>query len=61
MDRDKTRTQTVGDQVTIQGAAQQLGLTFWQVDRLVRTGKVETIKVGVTRLVKLSDVELAAR
>jgi excisionase family DNA binding protein len=60
MERGKQR-QSVGDLMTIQGVAQALGLTYWQVDRLIRTGKVETIKVGNTRLVRLSDVELAAR
>jgi excisionase family DNA binding protein len=61
MDRDKQQRTSVGDLATVQGAAQALGLTYWQVDRLIRQGKIETVRVGNTRLVKLSDVELAAR
>jgi excisionase family DNA binding protein len=61
MDRTKQQRTSVGDLMTVQGAAQALGLTFWQVDRLIRKGQVQTIRVGNTRLVKLSDIELAAR
>jgi excisionase family DNA binding protein len=60
MERGKQRT-SVGDYVTLQGAAQALGLTYWQLYRLVQKQEVPSIRVGNTRLVRLSDVELAAR
>ena len=60
MEQRKQRT-SVGDLMSVQGAAQALGLTYWQLDRLIRAGKVQTIRIGNTRLLKLSEVEVAAR
>jgi excisionase family DNA binding protein len=57
---DRKQRYSVGDLMTVQGAAQALGLTYWQVDRLIRQRKVTTIRVGNTRLVRLADVELAS-
>jgi excisionase family DNA binding protein len=60
MEMDKKQRTSVGDLVTVQGAAQALQMTYWQIDRLIRTRKVPVIRVGNTRLVKLSDVELVS-
>jgi len=60
MDRKRQST-AVGDYITLYGAAQALGLTYWQVYRLVQKRSVPTLKIGATLMVRLSDVELAAR
>jgi len=58
---ERKQRQSVGDLITIQGAAQALGLTYWQTYRLVQKREVPTIKIGQTLMVRLSEVELAAR
>ncbi len=58
---ERKQRQSVGDLMTIQGAAQALGLSYWQAYRLVQKREVPTIKIGQTLLVRLSDVEIAAR
>jgi hypothetical protein len=60
MDRKRQDT-PIGDYVTLYGAAQQLGLTYWQVYRLVQKREVPTTKIGHTLMARLSDVETAAR
>lgn len=51
----KQQTQ-VGDLMTVDAAARAVGMTFHQLDKLVRQGKVNAVKVGNVRLIKLSDV-----
>lgn len=49
-------TKNVGDLYTIQGAAEKLGVSFWTLDGYVRKHNVPTIKLGRTRMVRLSDL-----
>jgi excisionase family DNA binding protein len=58
----KTRktTQTVGEYSTLSHAAYQLGISYWQIYRLVQRQRVSTFRVGNTLLVRLSDVKEAA-
>lgn len=51
----------VGDLMTVDAAARAVGMTFHQLDKLVRQGRVHAVMVGNTRLVKLSDVRHLAR
>jgi excisionase family DNA binding protein len=59
--KERKQQMSVGDLVTVYGAARALGLTFWQLDRLIRKGAIPVVRIGNTRLVRLSDVEVAAR
>jgi excisionase family DNA binding protein len=48
----------VGDLVTVQGVAQALGLSYWQVYRIIRKNRVPVVRVGNTLLLRVSDVEV---
>ena len=45
---ERKQRQSVGDLMTIQGAAQALGLSYWQAYRLVQKPEVPTIKIADT-------------
>lgn len=53
------RLKTLGDLYTIQGAADALEMTYWQVYRLVQAHRVPTYAVGKSLMVRLSDVQAA--
>ncbi|HEY7350284.1 MAG TPA: hypothetical protein VH599_18350 [Ktedonobacterales bacterium] len=58
----KSVVQAIGEYVTIQGAAEKLGSTFWTVYGWVKRNNIPTIRVGRTIMVRLSDLSgLAAR
>lgn len=52
----KTAVQAIGEYVTIQGAAEKQGSTFWAVYGWVKRNNVPTIRVGRTIMVRLSDL-----
>lgn len=49
----------LGDHVTLDGAAQALGLTYWGVRGLIKRHGVPTVRLGRTTLVRLEDVRRA--
>jgi len=51
------RIQSIGDYYTLQGAAEALGVSYWQVWRAVRQQQTPTLLLGQTRLVLLEDVQ----
>src|SRR5579862_7005679 len=53
------RVQSIGDYYTLQGAAEALGVSYWQVWRAVRQRQTPTLSLGATLLVLLDDVEAA--
>jgi hypothetical protein len=53
------RVQSIGDYYTLQGAAEALGVSYWQVWRAVRQQQTPTLLLGQTRLVLLEDVQAA--
>jgi hypothetical protein len=53
------RIQSIGDYYTLQGAAEALGVSYWQVWRAVRQQQTPTLLLGQTRLVLLEDVQAA--
>jgi hypothetical protein len=58
--RSHKTTQTIGEYATLRHTAYKLGLTYWQIYRLIERQQVATLRVGNTLLVKLSDVKEAA-
>lgn len=42
--------------VTLDGAAQALGATYWRVYRFIRTHQVQTRRLGKSLLVRLEDL-----
>jgi excisionase family DNA binding protein len=50
----------LGDYYTIDEAARELGLSFWQAYRPIKAANVPTVRVGKSLLVKLEDVRQAA-
>lgn len=48
--------QAIGEYVTIQGAAEKLGMTFWQTYGFIKRNNVPTIRIGKAIMVKLSDL-----
>ena len=59
MGMQRKQRMSVGEYMTIQAAAQALGLSYWQCYRIVHKERVPLIRVGNTILVRLSDVEVA--
>ncbi len=53
------RVQSIGDYYTLQGAAEVLGVSYWQVWRAVRQQQTPSLLLGQTRLVLLEDVQAA--
>jgi hypothetical protein len=53
------RVQSIGDYYTLHGAAEALGVSYWQVWRAVRQRQVPTLRLGQTLLVKLADLRQA--
>ena len=53
------RIQSIGDYYTLQGAAEALGVSYWQVWRAVHQSQTPTLLLGQTRLVLLDDVQAA--
>ncbi|HLW01147.1 MAG TPA: hypothetical protein VKT82_20990 [Ktedonobacterales bacterium] len=53
------RIQSIGDYYTLQGAAEALGVSYWQVWRAVHQQQTPTLLLGQTRLVLLEDVQAA--
>lgn len=51
------RVQSIGDYYTLHGAAEALGVSYWQVWRVVRRQQMPTLLLGQTLLVLLEDVE----
>lgn len=47
------RVQSIGAYYTLQGAAEALGVSYWQVARAVRQRQTPTLLLGQTLLVKL--------
>lgn len=47
------RVQSIGAYYTLQGAAEALGVSYWQVARAVRQRQAPTLLLGQTLLVKL--------
>lgn len=48
----------LGEWATIQGAARVAKVTYWTIDRLIRTGELPAIKLGgKTTLVRITDVK----
>jgi hypothetical protein len=54
---ERKQATQVGDMMTLPAAAQALGLTYWQVRRIVTQHRVPTTRIGNTLLVRLSDIE----
>ena len=50
------RVQSIGEYYTLQGAAEALGVSYWQVARAVRQRQTPTLLLGQTQLVKLDDL-----
>jgi hypothetical protein len=50
------RIHNLGEYFTIQGAAQQLGSTWWIVYGHIRKHRVPTLRLGRTVLVRLADL-----
>ncbi len=50
------RVQHIGDYYTLQGAAEALGITYWQVWRAVHQRQIPTLVLGQTTLVRLEDL-----
>lgn len=50
------RVQSIGAYYTLQGAAEALGVSYWQVARAVRQRQTPTLLLGQTQLVKLDDL-----
>ena len=50
------RVQSIGEYYTLHGAAEALGVSYWQVARAVRLRSVPTLVLGQTLLVKLDDL-----
>jgi ribonucleoside-diphosphate reductase alpha chain len=50
------RVQSIGAYYTLHGAAEALGVSYWQVARAVRLRQVPTLLLGQTLLVKLDDL-----
>lgn len=49
---------TLGGWATIAGAARVAKVTYWVVDRYIRTGRLHAIKLGgKTTLVRISDIK----
>ncbi len=50
------RVQSIGAYYTLHGAAEALGVSYWQVARAVRQRQAPTLLLGQTLLVKLDDL-----
>lgn len=55
-ERIQMRVQSIGAYYTLQGAAEALGVSYWQVARVVRQRQTPTLLLGQTQLVKLDDL-----
>jgi hypothetical protein len=55
-ERIQMRVQSIGEYYTLQGAAEALGVSYWQVARAVRVRQTPTLLLGQTQLVKLDDL-----
>jgi hypothetical protein len=55
------RVQSIGEYYTLHGAAEALGVSYWQVARAVRQRQVPTLLLGQTLLVKLDDLREAVK
>ena len=55
-ERIQMRVQSIGAYYTLQGAAEALGVSYWQVARAVRQRQTPTLLLGQTQLVKLDDL-----
>ncbi len=53
------RVQSIGDYYTLQGAAEELGVSYWQVWRVVLYHQAPVLQLGQTLLVLLDDVAAA--
>lgn len=53
------RVQSIGDYYTLQGAAEALGVSYWQVWRAIRQRQTPTLYLGQTLLVLLDDAREA--
>ena len=53
--------QSIGDYYTLQGAADELGVSYWQLWHAVYHQQIPTVMLGQTLLVMLEDVQLAMR
>lgn len=50
----------VGDLYTLDSAAKQLALSYWQLWRRIHKNNIPTVRVGKSILVKLADVQQVA-
>lgn len=50
------RVQSIGDYYTLQGAAEALGVSYWQVWRAIHQRQIPTLTLGQTLLVRLADL-----
>ena len=55
-ERIQMRVQSIGAYYTLQGAAEALGVSYWQVARAVRQRQTPTLLLGQTLLVKLDEL-----
>ncbi len=51
----------VGNLLTVQQAAERLGVSFWTVYRLARSGQLASIRLGRRRLFAEEDLEKLIR
>ena len=55
------RVQSIGDYYTLRGAAEELGVSYWDVWRVVLYHQAPVFQLGQTLLVMLDDVHAALR
>jgi predicted site-specific integrase-resolvase len=53
--------QQIGDYYTIHGAAAALGVSYWQLYRLVRSGLVPVIRLGARLMLRLEGARAALK
>lgn len=53
------QAEMLGEYVTIKGASQATGRTYWTIYRAIQRRNLPTVKLGRTVMVKLADIRLA--
>jgi excisionase family DNA binding protein len=53
--------QRIGDYYTIHGAADALGVSYWQLYRLVHSGLVPVIRLGARLMLRLEEARPALK